>query len=470
AYEALPKEERAVLHERFADWLEALAPDRLVEQEEILGYHLEQAHDYRVSLGQRDAQVSGLAARAGGWLAAAGHRADQRRDARAARNLLTRAIRLLPDGDAHYWSARLDLANTLSDAADLDGSMEILSSIVEAGDRVPEVLLAEARLFLEWGKHDRKRLSVPEARRVIGSMIRPLVRAGNHRVAARAWSMLAGVYQDNLDVRHAEAAFRRAARQARIDGDSEYEADMLFGLVGLGSRSRMPVSEAIDIAQRVLATASVSRAQRSHGRERLAYLYALHGRFDEARAMMAASVQELTELGLEEEVGGSAATYGLIEFFAENYVRAEEHFRTSMATGGAAAGLTWWSGFMAGRLTHILMLQGKDSEALAMAERATADEWTDMFTNGARARILARRGHIEEALALARRMVAEAEDAGFEEYPVVFGPALEDLAEILRADGQTDEARAILMKDLEMQRAKENLAGVAKIERALAAI
>jgi hypothetical protein len=93
-----------------------------------------------------------------------------------------------------------------------------------------------------------------------------------------------------------------------------------------------------------------------------------------------------------------------------------------------------------------------------------------MFTNGARARILARQGRLQEAVALARRMVAEAEAAGFAEYPVVFGPALEDLAEILRANGDTDEARAILTRDLEMQRAKENLAGVAKIERALAAL
>jgi tetratricopeptide (TPR) repeat protein len=440
-----------------------------VEQEEILGYHLEQAHDYRVSLGQRDAQVSGLAARAGGWLAAAGHRADQRRDARAARNLLTRAIRLLPDGDPHYWSARLDLANTLSDAADLDGSMEILTSIVEGGDGVPEAVLAEARLSLEWGEHDRARLSVPEARRAIGSMIRPLQRAGNHRVAARAWSMMAGVYQDNLDVRRAEAAYKQAARQAQLDDDLAYEADMLIGLVGLGSRSRMPVSQAIEIAQRALATPSMSRAQRSQSDEQLAYLYALHGRFDEARALMAGAAQDLAELGLKDAAGGSSVGLGLIELFAENYASAEEHFGVSMAIG-ARAGATWWYGFMAGRLTHVLMLQGKDDEALEMAERVTRDDWTDMFTNGARARILARRGHIEEALALARRMVAEAEAAGFAEYPVIFGPALEDLAEILRADGQTDEARAILTRDLEMQRAKENLAGVAKIERALAAI
>ncbi len=77
AYEALPKEERAELHERFADWLEAVGGDRLVESEEILGYHLEQAHDYRHGLGQRDERVTTLAGRAGAWLAAAGHRADR---------------------------------------------------------------------------------------------------------------------------------------------------------------------------------------------------------------------------------------------------------------------------------------------------------------------------------------------------------------------------------------------------------
>lgn len=347
--------------------------------------------------------------------------------------------------------------------------MEILTSIVEAGEGVPEAVLAEARLSLVWAKHERQRLSLPEARRAIGSMIRPLQRARNHRVAARAWSMLADVYQDNLDVRRAEAAYRQAARQARLDGDLAYEADMLIGLVGLGLRSRMPVSQAIEIAQRALATPSISRAQRSQSDAHLAYLHALHGRFDEARALMAAAAQDLAELGLKGAAGSSNASLGLIELFAENYAGAEEQFRAAMASD-ASAELTWWSGFMAGRLTHVLMLRGKDDEALEMAERAAGDAWSEMFTNGARARILARQGQMKEAVALARRMVADAELAGFPAYPVIFGPALEDLAEILRADGQTDEARAILERDLEMQRAKENLAGVARIERAIAAL
>ena len=50
AYEALPKATRAELHERFADWLAEHGAE-LVELDEILGYHLEQAHRYRTELG-----------------------------------------------------------------------------------------------------------------------------------------------------------------------------------------------------------------------------------------------------------------------------------------------------------------------------------------------------------------------------------------------------------------------------------
>ncbi len=51
AYEALPKASRAELHERFAAWLEEHGSE-LVELDEVLGYHLEQAVRYRHELGQ----------------------------------------------------------------------------------------------------------------------------------------------------------------------------------------------------------------------------------------------------------------------------------------------------------------------------------------------------------------------------------------------------------------------------------
>ena len=63
AYDALPKATRAELHERFADWLEQHG-DELVERDEILGYHLEQAYRYRAELGPVDDRGRRLAERA----------------------------------------------------------------------------------------------------------------------------------------------------------------------------------------------------------------------------------------------------------------------------------------------------------------------------------------------------------------------------------------------------------------------
>src|SRR6266508_2569241 len=51
AYDSIPKQARAELHERFASWLERTSGPRLREVEEILGYHLERAWRYRVELG-----------------------------------------------------------------------------------------------------------------------------------------------------------------------------------------------------------------------------------------------------------------------------------------------------------------------------------------------------------------------------------------------------------------------------------
>ena len=51
AYERMPKETRADLHERHAAWLEEVAGEHAVEFEEVLAYHLEQA--YRLAVRAR---------------------------------------------------------------------------------------------------------------------------------------------------------------------------------------------------------------------------------------------------------------------------------------------------------------------------------------------------------------------------------------------------------------------------------
>ena len=120
AYRSLPKNARADLHERFAAWLELAAADRLREFEEIVGYHLEQAFQYRVALGPRDVRAASLAARACERLEAAGRRALVRSDLPAAISLLERVSRLLPTDDTRRIALLAELSGALIESGRLD--------------------------------------------------------------------------------------------------------------------------------------------------------------------------------------------------------------------------------------------------------------------------------------------------------------------------------------------------------------
>ena len=57
AYERVAKEVRARWHEAFADWLEALAGERVSEYEELLGHHLAEAARYRLEIGDHGTET-----------------------------------------------------------------------------------------------------------------------------------------------------------------------------------------------------------------------------------------------------------------------------------------------------------------------------------------------------------------------------------------------------------------------------
>ena len=130
AYGAIPKRARAVLHERFATWLDGKAT-RPGELEEILGYHLEQAYLYRAELGLVDDDARGLAERAAGHLATVGERAYDRGDGPAAANLLSRAVALL----APESRPRLDLLVDLGEALRESGEFREAEDVLGGGDR-----------------------------------------------------------------------------------------------------------------------------------------------------------------------------------------------------------------------------------------------------------------------------------------------------------------------------------------------
>ena len=95
AYQAMPKEQRAELHELFARWLTRTVGDRLAGYQEILGHHLEQAYRYRTELGPVDERTRELGREAGRALRASSERAQALGDHEGTARLLERAIAML---------------------------------------------------------------------------------------------------------------------------------------------------------------------------------------------------------------------------------------------------------------------------------------------------------------------------------------------------------------------------------------
>jgi predicted ATPase len=152
AYNGTSKKVRAELHERFAAWLEAAAGLRVIEYQEILGYHLEQAHRYLAELGPPGERGRELARRAAGRLVPAGQRAAARGDAAATVNLLARAAALLPPGDRGHAGLLVELADAYLKAGEFDRAGATAAKASERaqldGDRALQARSSIVRLQL----------------------------------------------------------------------------------------------------------------------------------------------------------------------------------------------------------------------------------------------------------------------------------------------------------------------------------
>ena len=139
AYDALPKATRADLHARFASWL-GTHGTQLVELDEILAYHLEQACRYRDELGL--SADDDLAAAARRHLTAAGLRANLRQDYGAAVSLLLRAAALIPPTEVDV-ALETELADALIWTGRSDDALRRAEAMAEraaaAGDRIGEL-------------------------------------------------------------------------------------------------------------------------------------------------------------------------------------------------------------------------------------------------------------------------------------------------------------------------------------------
>jgi class 3 adenylate cyclase/tetratricopeptide (TPR) repeat protein len=288
AYAALPKATRAQLHERFADWLMEHA-DELVERDEIVGYHLEQAWSYRNELGHRDDRTRQLAARAGSLLTRAGRRALIRGDADAATSLLRRAVALRSDG-ASDPSLRIDLVDALWDAGRLDDAAaeaaDAAASAAEAGDAVgaARLRIRLAHAYLE-SQHN---FSFEEFERVLDEAM-PIITGSDDDAALGTLWYYKGLFASNVgQLKAGRDALVRAAEYERAAGDWRAKATALRVVA---FREAIPVDEALADVEHNLAGNPGWLA----GLDTKAELLALSGQFEEAKQIYEAATARWAE-------------------------------------------------------------------------------------------------------------------------------------------------------------------------------
>ena len=313
AYDALPKATRAELHERFAAWLEQRG-EELVELDEILGYHLEQAARYKQELGQADPT---LADRAGERLAAAGRRALWRGDERAAAGLLERALELTRPARLDV-VLELDLAQALSDrdgakaAAIADAAAERARA---AGDETGELLArvgaAYYRMFFSTDP------AVDELERLARKALPLLEQAEDHAGLVHVWHALGfGVANFRGRFEDYAHASEQALRHARLAGQRN---SSLFGLEDALALGPRPADEA-------LRTLDALLPENPHPRLllRRAWLLTMLARFDEAARIAREAGERWRELTGDDRVD---VALGQIATTAGRHEDAAAHLR-----------------------------------------------------------------------------------------------------------------------------------------------
>jgi len=314
AYGSLPKEQRADLHARFAAWLEGIAGERQLEYEEVMAYHLEQAHRYRAELGLADELTRKLAAAAATHLGAAGRRAMARNDAAAATNLLSRTAALLVD-DRQRGEVLMDLANMAANAGDFSRAAEAFDE-VKAAARLANNDLLEMRANLEWmGWRTMIDPSLDEP-----AMLRlaDRVEARALELGEKSGAIAAAVIRAQVHLNHCRwmdqlGALEHVRELLDPAEDPRLWLDNTAGICNALHWGPVPAAEAVE---RIEAADWGTGSQAAGRGGFTAALLAMLGRFDEARALQRQSVEYLEERGLRMRVGDSALRSGAVEELA----------------------------------------------------------------------------------------------------------------------------------------------------------
>jgi class 3 adenylate cyclase/tetratricopeptide (TPR) repeat protein len=432
AYDSLPKAVRADLHARFADWLDEHGT-ALVERDEIVGHHLEQAARYHAELGRPD---PGLADRASARLAAAADRAFDRQEHRTGAALLERAAELVRPH-------RIDVALELQSAwwslasvpAAVDRAEAVRARVEGAGDRSGAMLARAIALGM------RGISGGPDATDEVIALCRAALpleeERGNPRRLSLLWDVLASAANFHQQWDAMADALLEALRYQRLAGYSRSDTEVEWAVI-VGPR---PVEDAMRTMDEVAAW-------RPPGAQDLprAVLLAMLGRFDESWPLADAHASHLREVtgDTSRDAYHYPALIAAVEGdreLAARYLAKELELIVGFAVPAATN-----RALIARELCHL----GRFDEAEALLDEARVvpppGSGVRVSAASAEALLLVHRGELEQAEALARLAVTTAETRTDNIW--MQASTHEDLATVLERAGRIDEAREELERTL----------------------
>jgi hypothetical protein len=441
AYEALPKATRADLHRRFAAWLEEHGQD-LVELEEILGYHLEQAALYLAELGEADRD---LALAAGERLGRSGRRAAWRGDFSAAIALLERGLALTRPYrlDVHLeaelanalerFDVRRGLATADAAAARADAAGD------EAGAALLRTLAGTARLHAG-------ECSADELEELARAAIPLLEAVEDDDGLAFVWEALGAVANMHSWMEGWADAIEQALVHARRAG---------IPILGSWTLS-VPLTAGPRPAGEALAKLDSLVGDQPHPADLQlrAVLLAMLGRVEEAWAVGIPAVEQARELGID----AGPTFLAEVALIAGDEQAAAEYLRAScaeMEERGATAVLSTYAAL----LGRVLCALGDPDEAEQLARKGRElgdpdDVWTQALWRQAQALVHSSRGQHEEAI----RLAEEALDWWSRSDALQrTGDGYCDLATVLEAADRRDDAIAAWRAALDCYERKQVL-------------
>jgi class 3 adenylate cyclase/tetratricopeptide (TPR) repeat protein len=466
AYDALPKASRAEMHERFGDWLEEHG-NELIERDELVGYHLEQAHRYRTELGESGSATVGLAQRAAARLAAAGHRANRRGDYPAGANLFERALALGVEDALDQARVQVDLSAALFELRRSGEAEALLAAVRDTASNEARAVVDRALVQNAWMRQSTDpTVSSEEVIPLALEAVETFEAIGDELGLAWAERLMGEALWREGKFTEGVAAYDRAALHAQAVGEAGMRRGILIGHVWRLCMGPIHVSEMMPRLEKLLTASRDDPVFEASVRRGLAYALAIAGNSDAARVHLQASTPVLEQARVHRN---EQLPFQIYEFMGD-YAAAEKElialwtsYRESREEGFDARALV-----ATARLTLLYCDQGRFDEA---AECLAYGEEVDLsppprgkiyayLRLAARARVAARDGEIAEALELVRTAVDLAEHNGLPNY---VSWVLLAQAHIELAAGNTSEADAAIAKTLALYELKGDVASAAQL-------